>query len=118
MLTNQEKQCAMVCHLSALSGFVGVPFGNILGPLLTWLFKRNEYPFVDSQGKEALNFHFSLWIYGIIAVGLHFTIILIPLAWLIGGFVYFGGIIYTVLAALSASNGVPYYYPCTIRFFR
>ena len=26
----------MLCHLSALAGFIGVPLGNILGPLIVW----------------------------------------------------------------------------------
>jgi len=115
-MSNQERQWGMLCHLSALAGFIA-PSMNVIAPLVIWLVKRTEFPFVDSQGKEAMNFHISLWIYWIIALGLHATIILIPLAWLMFGFIYFGGIILTVIAALSASNGIPYRYPFTIRFF-
>jgi hypothetical protein len=52
----KARNWATFCHLAALAGFIGIPFGNILGPLITWLVKRNEYPLVDQQGKEALNF--------------------------------------------------------------
>jgi uncharacterized Tic20 family protein len=45
----------MFCHLIAFSGYV-VPFGSVLGPLIIWLIKKDEMPFVDDQGKESLNF--------------------------------------------------------------
>src|ERR1700761_2896163 len=39
----------MLCHL------LGIPIG-FLGPLIIWLVKKDTSPFVDDQGKEALNF--------------------------------------------------------------
>src|SRR5262249_27436623 len=50
----------MLCHLTALSGLIGIPFGTILGPLIIWLIKRGEIPFVDDQGKESLNFQITV----------------------------------------------------------
>jgi uncharacterized Tic20 family protein len=41
---------AMLCHLSALSGFI-IPFGSLIGPLVVWQIKKNQYPIVDDQGK-------------------------------------------------------------------
>nr|WP_306287660.1 DUF4870 domain-containing protein [Pseudoalteromonas sp. WY3] len=29
----------MLCHLSALSGFI-VPLGSVIGPLIVWLIKK------------------------------------------------------------------------------
>ena len=52
---SEEKTWAMATHLSALSGLI-FPLGLILGPLLVWLFKRNESNLVDKNGKEAMNF--------------------------------------------------------------
>ena len=49
----------MFARLSALSGYIGIPFGNIVGLLVIWLIKKEETPFVDDQGKEALNFQIS-----------------------------------------------------------
>jgi uncharacterized Tic20 family protein len=46
---------AMFCHIAAFAFFI-FPFGNILGPLVIWLIKKETYPFVDEQGKESLNF--------------------------------------------------------------
>jgi len=56
--TKDDRTWAMLCHLSGLAGYV-VPFGNIFGPLIIWLIKRDQSWFVDDQGKEALNFQIS-----------------------------------------------------------
>ena len=48
-LSKDEKTWAMLCHLSAVAGFV-IPFGSILGPLVVWLIKKDEMPFVDLHG--------------------------------------------------------------------
>lgn len=107
----EEKNWAMACHLSALIGWV-FPLGWILGPLVVWLLRRTVYPFVDEQGKEALNFHISLLIYGIIAGVLCFVFIgflLLPILGILQ-------IVFVIIAAIKASNGDHYRYPLTIRF--
>ena len=53
------KAWAMWSHLSALGGLV-FPFGNILGPLIIWLSKREEIPEVDVNAKEAMNFQITM----------------------------------------------------------
>jgi len=80
----------MLCHLSALAGFV-IPFGNILGPLLVWQIKKNEIPSVEAHGKAALNFQITVTIAALIgmvvAIVLSFVCVgflLIPLVILIG----------------------------------
>ena len=50
----------MFAHLSALiSIWVGY-VGCFLGPLIVWLIKKNEMPYVDQQGKEAINFQLNM----------------------------------------------------------
>jgi len=56
----------MLAHLLALSGLVGIPLGTVIGPLIIWLIKRQEIPFVDDQGKESLNFQITALIASII----------------------------------------------------
>ena len=54
--TQTEPQTiATICHLASFAGFL-MPFGNILGPLVVWLIKRHDSPYIDYHGKEALNF--------------------------------------------------------------
>jgi uncharacterized Tic20 family protein len=57
----QERQMAMFAHLSALLGGIVTAgwagsVGCFIGPLVIWLVKKDTMPFVDDQGKEALNF--------------------------------------------------------------
>ena len=57
---------ATFCHVGALSLYLGIPFGHIVVPLVIWLIKKNEFPYVDEQGKESLNFQISMTIYALI----------------------------------------------------
>jgi uncharacterized protein len=54
-----ERTWAMLCHLSALAGCL-LPLGNILGPLVVWLLKKDESTFIDEHGKAALNFQITV----------------------------------------------------------
>jgi uncharacterized Tic20 family protein len=108
---SDERTWAMLCHLSTFAGLIGVPFGNILGPLIAWTIKRDEYPLVDDQGKEALNFQISMTIYSLVCVLL---IITIPLVFVLLVF----DIVITIIAALRANAGEYYRYPMSIRFIK
>ncbi|MFO7247729.1 MAG: DUF4870 domain-containing protein [Bacillota bacterium] len=116
MVGQDDKQArlwATVCHLAALVGYI-VPMGHVLGPLVVWLLKRNDSPFVDDQGKEALNFQLSLTIYGMIAALLVFVLIGLPL--LLALMVI--QVVFVIVAAVKANEGQAYRYPMTIRFFK
>lgn len=43
------------------------PFGNFILPLVLWMSNKNQYAFVDYNGKQALNFQISLLLYSILA---------------------------------------------------
>ena len=109
----QEKQMGMFTHLAALATFV-IPFGNIVGPLIMYLTKKDEYEFVNDQGKEVLNFQITwsiiLAISGIlIIVGIGiFMLIGFGIAWMV----------LVVVGTVAASNGQYYRYPLTIRFLK
>jgi len=107
---SDERMWAMLCHLSAFAGYL-VPFGNIIGPLVIWLIKKDQYAFVDDQGKEALNFQISITIWAAVAVVLCFVIIGIPL--LIAVLIF--SVVMTIIAAIKANGGEYYRYPLTIR---
>ena len=113
-MEKEERLWGMLSHLSALSGFIGIPFGNVLGPLVVWLVKRDKLPFVDEQGKESLNFQISLLIYGFVAALLILVVIGIFLLIVLG--VY--GLVMVVIASIKANNGESYRYPLTIRIIR
>ena len=64
MITAHEKKTATFIHLSCLSQFV-IPFGNFILPLLIWNSKKDNSDFIDTNGKQALNFQLSILIYSI-----------------------------------------------------
>jgi uncharacterized protein len=100
-----------LCHLAVLAVLIGPMLMNVLGPLVVWLLKKNDHPFIDEQGKESLNFQISMTIYSLAAV---ISIIGIPLAIIIG----IADIVLIIVASIKTSNGENYRYPLTIRFIK
>lgn len=111
---SDERMWAMLCHLSSFAYFVVPPIGGVLGPLAVWLIKKDEYPLVDDQGKEALNFQISILIYTVVSAVLILAIIGIPL--LIAVTIF--DIVVTIIAAIKANGGEFYRYPLTMRLVK
>lgn len=111
--SKQERTWAMIAHLSMLCGFI-IPLGNVIGPLIVWLIKKEEGPFVDQHGKEALNFNISMTIYSAISYLLVF--VLVGFVLLAALFVFF--VVVLIMAAIKANEGKAYRYPLTIRFIK
>jgi hypothetical protein len=102
----------MFAHLSAFSACVGIPFGNIVGPLIMFLIRKDEYPFGGDQAKEALNFNISCTLYGLISIALCFVVIGFILLPILGIF----WLVVTIIASVRSNEGVTYRYPLCIRF--
>ena len=112
--TAEEKQWAMFCHLGGLVGHLLVGFGHVVAPLVLWLIKREQMPFVNQEGKEAVNFQISITIYLLIAglsIYVCIGIVLMPA-------VIVFDIIVVVMACIDSSNGKGYKYPLCIRFIQ
>ena len=111
--SKDERTWAMLCHFSAFAGLI-FPFGNFLAPLIIWLIKKEEFPFVEDQGKEVLNFQISMIIYLLISGILCIILIGIPI---VIGLIIFSFII-TIIAAISANDGKVYRYPMNLRLIK
>ena len=111
--SKDERTWAMLCHFSAFAGLI-FPFCNFLAPLIIWLIKKEELPFVEDQGKEVLNFQLSMTIYLLISGILCIILIGIPI---VIGLVIFCFII-TIIAAISANDGKSYRYPINLRLIK
>jgi len=103
----------MLCHLIALAGFI-IPFGNVIGPLIIWLIKKDEFPFVEDQGKESLNFQISMTIYIIVSIIL--MVIVIGVLLLIALAIF--EVIMIIIATVKANSGEKYRYPLSIKFIK
>ena len=105
----------MLAHLSAFAMYV-TGIAHIVGPLIVWLLKKDQMPFVNDQGKEALNFQISITLYGIVAIVMCFTVIFailgIPILIGLGTF----QVMCMIIAGIKAYEGVAFRYPLTIRF--
>ena len=144
MKQNQENTNAFLIHISAFAGFI-FPFGNIITPLIAWQILKDRSPFLDKQGKEAINFNISYSLYIFIL-----TLSFIPLFigsvfrnfnnfnnfnhininFNSGNFFGFMGlaslagivgiikIALIIIAALKAKEGENYTYPFTIKFIK
>ncbi|MDC3379521.1 DUF4870 domain-containing protein, partial [Planctomycetota bacterium] len=105
--TSEERTLAIFCHVSHF-------FVSFIGPLIIWLVKREESPYVDKHGKEAINFQLTMLLGMFVSFILMFVIIgfftLMAIAIM--------NIVCSILAALKASEGGHYDYPMVIRFIR
>ena len=107
------RNWAMFCHLSALSGYF-IPLGNLLGPLIIWAIKKDEFAFVDQQGKEAINFQLSMTIAYLVSCVL---IILVIGIFLLGILAVYA-LVMIIIASIKTNDGIDFRYPYVIRFVK
>lgn len=109
----EERLWAMTAHLSAFVGYF-FPFGNILGPLVVWIAKRDTSEFVEDQARESLNAQISVTIYLAVAAVLCLILIGIP--------IFFGlllaNVVLIIVAAIKANDGFRYRYPLIFRLVK
>jgi hypothetical protein len=141
MKKNNENTNAFLIHISAFAGFV-FPLGDIITPLIAWQTLKDRSPFLDKQGKEAVNFNLSYSLYllilGISILPFFFAAIfssinehhywnwsfdfgnlfgVFSLVSMVGilGIVKF---ILIIIAAMKVKEGEDYKYPFTIKFIK
>jgi len=102
--TSDEKTLALLSHVVT---FVS----NFIAPLIIYIIKKDESPFVAAHAKESLNFQLTILLTIIV---LFITIIGIFLLWIVG--IY--ALVLVIIATIRASEGKLYRYPLTIRFIK
>lgn len=120
----EERTWGMLAHLSSLLGaLITGTFGGwgcFLGPLIVWLIKKDTMPFVNDQGKEALNFNITIAISLLVLLmitilTLGFGLLITVPLWVIIGIYW---VVCTIIGSVKANHGVAYRYPLTFRFLR
>lgn len=109
----ESRMWATIAHLSALSGLI-IPFGTIIGPLIVWIIKKDEMPFVADQGREALNFNISMAIYGLVAA----VLCLVLIGFLLVAILFVVWLVFLIIAAVQANEGTAYRYPLILRLVK
>ena len=111
--SREARQWAMFCHFAAFLG-MWFPFGSLIGPLILWQMKRESDPFVDDQGKEALNFQITVAIAWLVCLLLGFVVV----GFLLMTVLVIGALNLKINAGIKANKGIAYRYPWTWRLVK
>jgi len=123
-LTSDDKTMAMLVHLLAI-------FTGFVGPLIIWLIKKDDSPYVNAHGRAALNFIFTVMILQFVFLGAVLALMFIGIgtehaaafiglaALYIGWFAWsIVVLVLEIMHCIQASRGEFKPYPMSIRFFR
>lgn len=113
-ITSGDRSWMILAHLSAPIAFI-VSAGSLsfLGPLLIWIFRKDDSPAVRQAAAGAFNFNLSFWILyllgwmvGILTLTLGFLVV-IPF-WIV---IFVVAVFVHIKGALRAARGETYDYP-------
>ncbi|QDV65081.1 DUF4870 domain-containing protein [Crateriforma conspicua] len=114
--TNDEKNLALIAHLSGIAGIIAGGLVGFVGPLVVYLIKKDTSPYVESQAKEALNFQITLLILSgacfvltLATCGLVWPLIFVPVIL---------QVVFGILATLAVKDGQFYRYPFNLRLLQ
>lgn len=107
--SQEDKTLALLTHLS------GIILCFIV-PLIVWLIHKDkpDRGFLNDQAKEALNFQITMLIAYVVCKVLIFIVIgifLLPVVWIVN-------LIFCILAAVKANEGIAYRYPFALRLIK
>ena len=103
--TSDDRTMALFAHLG------GMLFGFLV-PLIIYLIKKDESPFIREHSAEALNFHLTMLIGWLVSFVLAFVLIgllLMPVLFVIT-------FLFGIIASIAANKGERYQYPLKIPF--
>ena len=85
--TNDERNLAIIAHLSGCIGILGAGLVGFVGPLVIYLLKKDSSPYLEVQAKEALNFQITIFLISLgtgmllaISCGALLPLIVVPMA--------------------------------------
>ncbi len=106
-VSKDEKTWAMIGHLAALAGLLHVPFANVIGPLVVWLLKKDESPFVAFHAKQCMFLHLFAAGTALVMAILGF---LLCVPFFLAAVAWYGAMAYSIVAAIKISNGEDFEY--------
>lgn len=141
------RRWGSACHFAGLfsvilCAFMPIPFLGALPPYIVWQLGRDRHPFIDEQGREAINFQVSITLYLLVAlilwIFLAFTTCMVAISGVGAAQNAFGNLFTwillsglailslfalfmigaTLFAGIKASQGQSYRYPFTMRFLQ
>ena len=114
--TNEERNLAIIAHLSGCFGIVAGGLVGFIGPLVIYVLKKDSSPYVEAQAKEALNFQITIFLIAMLCGALAifscwtlFPLIFAPMVL---------QIVFGIVAALAVRDGTNYRYPFNFRLLQ
>ena len=127
-IPEEARNWALGAHLGGLVlGLASAAVFGFIVPLLVWLLKRDEHPFVEHHAKESLNFQLTVLTAVVAAFILAIPAVIVGVLTLgvglvVAGLILFAGLVLwfvlPVIASVKAANGEGYRYPLAIRYVK
>jgi uncharacterized Tic20 family protein len=108
-VSKEERNWAMLAHLSGLFSLTGI--FPLLAAFVIWLLRKEDRNFASAQAREALNFQVTMFISFVIC----WVLTIIWIGALLFGLVALFDLVFSIIAAVKASEGIPYRYPFNLR---
>lgn len=107
-----DRSWLVLLHLSLFLGHL-VPFAGYVAPIMIWQLMKDGMPEMDQHGRNVANwivastfYHLLFGVLCVALVGIPFLILAVVLS-----------IVFPIIGAVKASQGVAWRYPLTMRFF-
>jgi uncharacterized Tic20 family protein len=105
----EDRTLALLTHLSGI-------ILSFIVPLVIWLTNKDKpgKDWLTDQAREALNFQITIaiaWVIAIVLSALLIGFLLYPVIWI-------ANLIFCILAAMKANEGVAYRYPFALRLVK
>jgi uncharacterized protein len=105
--SKDDRTMALLAHLLGIT---------VIGSVIVWVLKKDQSAFVDDQGKEAVNFTITALI-GYVGMIL-FSIVTLGFGALLFPVYCVAVLVFCILAAIKANEGVQYRYPINLRLIK
>jgi len=105
--SSDEKTMAILSHVLAI-------VTSFIGPLIIYLIKKDESPYVAEHAKESLNFQITMFISYIVSCVLMLVLIGFLLIWLLS----IANLVLIIVATIKASENKMYRYPFNFRLIK
>lgn len=112
-LQKETNTWALIMHLSLLAGFL-VPLAGLIAPIVIYLIKKDALPGLVAHGHVIFNWIISVVVY--VIIGGILTIVLIGVPILIALAIV--AVIFPIVGAIKASDGLVWRYPLSIQVFK
>ena len=109
-----QKHYCMLLHLSPLAGGI-IPVAGLILPIIMYATNKEHSRFIEETGRNVLNWMITSVIFLIVAAIL--GAIIPPFMFLLGAIAVID-LIFMVIGALKANEGIVYKYPLTIEFIK